>query len=92
MERTLKIVGKCHLQLETWPTHAHTCVPCSGIMVKHTWSSLSLTHARGPSEFSDAVSSACASVLRIQWAGEKILTREGVDVLNRSFEAHFGAS
>lgn len=40
------------------PTHAHTCVPCSGMMVKHTWSSLSLTHASGPSELSDAVSSA----------------------------------
>jgi hypothetical protein len=27
-------------------------------MVKHTWSSLSFTHASGPSELSDAVSSA----------------------------------
>jgi hypothetical protein len=33
-------------------------VPCSGIIVKHTCSSLSFTHASGPSELSDAVSSA----------------------------------
>jgi hypothetical protein len=41
----------------TASTHAHTCVPCSGIIVKHTCSSLSFTHANGPSELSDAVSS-----------------------------------
>jgi len=38
-------------------THAHTWVPCSGMMVKHTCSSLSFTQASGPSELRDAASS-----------------------------------
>ena len=56
MARTLRLVrysaGATHDA-----THAHTCVPCSGMMVKHTCSSLSFTHASGPSELRDAVSS-----------------------------------
>ena len=59
MDSTLRPVNTCRCNgRRGGATHAHTCVPCSGMMVKHTWSSLSLTHARGPSELSDAVSSA----------------------------------
>jgi hypothetical protein len=58
MERTLHHVREAAGTREGASTHDQTCVPCSGMMVKHTCSSLSLTHASGPSELSDAVSSA----------------------------------
>lgn len=57
MERTLRLVSVPLMNRQALRTHAHTCVPCSGMMVKHTCSSLSFTQARGPSELSDAVSS-----------------------------------
>ena len=38
-------------------TYAHTCVPRSGMMVNRMSFSLSWTHATGPSDASDAVSS-----------------------------------
>lgn len=58
IERTLYQVSKAADISGDVSTHAQTCVPCSGMMVKPTCSSLSFTHARGPSELRDAVSSA----------------------------------
>jgi hypothetical protein len=57
IERTLHEVRKAADTCKDASTHAQTCVPCSGMIVKPTCSSLSFTQASGPSELSDAVSS-----------------------------------
>lgn len=57
IERTLHEIRWAADACGETSTHAQTCVPCSGMMVKPTCSSLSFTQASGPSELSDAVSS-----------------------------------
>lgn len=55
--RTLKLVSYWLLISSKYDTYAQTWVPCSGMMVNRTSSSFSRTHATGPSEAREAVSS-----------------------------------
>jgi hypothetical protein len=68
-------------------------------MVKHTWSSLSLSQASGPSELREAVSSAAispvtpltqAAPVACRASPVRLLTREGVYVVDLGLEAHCG--
>jgi hypothetical protein len=70
-------------------------VPCSGIIVKRTSFSFSLTHATGPRDASEAASSieAGSVYLNSQWGHWIIpegLTAEGSNILDLRLEAHSG--